>query len=427
MTALGLLRHPAALALPGAAGALAAVLLSSYPTPIGVAALGGAAVLCALVLWPWAAIPVTVIGGALASQALGLERVEPVVAVHAALVVAGFLAVALRRGLDPVWGRRVVTPADRPMVAFGVVIALGSAYGLALGHPEDRVLVAAYELGVVPVYFFLATLTLSSPKRLRAASVLFLLGAAGMALAGLGEESRHGGLFSALALPGTLAAAAATARAGVRLVLMGVGALLAIDVVLSAYRAVWLAAGVALVLVLLTGTPRLRRTAAAVLALALVIALGLGLARAEAVEARADLVGSALDQSAGYRVEEARVGWDAFLVNPLLGEGLGQVQPDTFVPGFGVTDVGPVYHAFYLILLANAGLLGLAALLWPLVRALRHGGGSRGGQAAAFRALLVGFAAAAAFAGPTDGHWELGLLAAASLLVARFERWGIQR
>lgn len=421
------LLHPVSLAVPGAAGALAAAVLGAFPTPVGIVVLAGILVVFALVVWPWAAVPTAVVGGALAAQALGLQRVAPVVAVHAGLVAAGLLAIALRRALDPAWGGRVVTPADRPMVAFAVVIALGSAYGLAVGNPEDRVLVAAYQLAVVPVYFFLATLTLSTPRRLQAASVVFLVGAAAMALAGMGVEGRHGGLFSALALPGTLAAAAVATRTGVRLVLMGAGALFAIDVVLSAYRAVWLASGVALVLVFVTGTPRLRRAAVAVLAVAVVIALALGMARTEAVEARADLVGSALHQSAGYRLDEARVGWETFLVNPLVGQGLGQVEPDTFVPGFGVTDAGPVYHVFYLVLLANAGLLGLAAFLWPLARALRHSRSCDGGQAAAFGALLVGFAAAAFFAGPTDGHWELGLLAAASLLAARFERLRLPR
>jgi O-antigen ligase len=135
---------------------------------------------------------------------------------------------------------------------------------------------------------------------------------------------------------------------------------------------------------------------------------------------RLDTVRAEVYEPSGYRISEARVGLHAFLASPIVGQGLGQVEPDRFLRDFGVTDVGPVYHVFYVGVLANAGLVGLALLLWPLARA-RGREWARDRQSLGFRALLVGFAAAAVFAGPTDGHWELGLLPALVLLAKRFE------
>jgi hypothetical protein len=417
-------RHSAALALPAAGGTLATLLAVTFPAPVAAAALAGPAALAALVVWPWAALPVAIVGGALAAQVLGLEGVAAVTAAHIGLAGAGFLAVGLRRVLDPAWGVRVATPADRPMILFGALVALGSAYGLAVGHAPDRVLLAAYELGVVPAYFFLATVTLTSPRRLGYASVLFAAAALVTLLVELPLEGRHGGLFSALALlPALLAAARVTDPLRFRL-LIASSTLFALDVALSGYRAIWLATGLALLVLAASRVPRLLRVSALAFTLAALVGMGVALAHPDTAAERAGVVGSSLGQSAGHRLPEAQVGWDAFLSNPLLGAGMGQVEPDVFITGFGVTDVGPVYHVFYVMLLANVGLVGLALLLWLLASAVRGVPASGEGLVLAFRALLVGFVAAAVFAGPTDGHWELGLLAALTLLAARFERFG---
>jgi hypothetical protein len=418
---VGALRLPAALALPAGAGGLAAFVLGSQPSAVAVLLLLACAGGVALVLWPWAALPAAVLGSAVASQALGLSRVGPIVAVHVVLLAAGFLAAALRRALDPAWGARVAAPADLPMLVLAAGVVLGAAFGLARGHEAHDVVVAAYEIGVVPAYYFLATHTLTTPARLRGAGVLFVVGAAALVVAGLGDGGRHGGLFAALALAPILAASAAASR-GRRGLLLALAGLFALDVALSAYRALWLAAGVALVVQLVTGASRLRRTAVAGIAVAALAAGVLALANADGFASRVEAVTAAVGEPSGYRLPEAAVGWEAFRADPVLGDGLGQAEPDRFLPGFGVTDVGPVYHVFYVMLLANAGVVGLALLVWPLATALRRARGERSGQAAAFRALLVGFLAAAAFAAPTAGHWELGLLAAVALLAARFER-----
>jgi len=420
---LAAVRHPAIFALPAGAGALTAFVLGTYPPSVALAALSIPITACALVIWPWAALPVATVVGTVATQALGLERVTPVIAVHGILVAVGFVAVAVRAAFDPTWERRVKTRADVPMLAFAGAILLGAAYGAAAGNSHHDVLVGAYQLGVVPAYFFLATHSLRSPSQLRAGCIAFAVAASAVVLVGLAEPGRHGGLFSALALPPLLVAAAAKTSGLRRALVLAAAALFALDVVLSAYRAVWLATLVAVTLVFASRIPRLRRTAAAAFVVALVVAV-LGIGLQGDLRARAEGVGVAVHEPSGYRAAEARVGWEAFIANPLLGGGVGHVESDTYVPGFGVTDVGPEYHAFYVTLIVNLGLVGFVLFIWPVVAALRGAGRGRAGHALAFPALLVGFAAAAAFAAPTDGHWELGLLAALTLLAARFESSG---
>ena len=415
-------RRPVFLLLPALAGAAAAFVLGTFPTPVALATLAVPVLAGALFLWPWAILPTVILVGTIVSQALGLDEVTPIIAVHVGLAAVGLVALGLRRGLDAAWGARVRTPADWPMAFFAVVLALGVVYGLVMGNPADRIVVAAYELAVVPAYFFLATLTLSTPERLRAACLLFVVLAAGMALAGFAEEGRHGGLFSALALPPALVVAARVRRPLHRALLLAACALFTLDVALSAYRAIWLATGVALLLVLVFGRgARLRATIFAVLALGAIVAAVASLADAGEFRARAELVELAFQESAGYRLAEARVGWEIFVENPAIGQGLGQVKRGVYLSELGLTDVGPVYHLFWLMVLTNAGLVGLALLAWPLLTALRHARAAARGLPVAFGALIAGFAAAAFFAAPTDGHWELGLLAALTLLAVRFD------
>jgi O-antigen ligase len=130
-------------------------------------------------------------------------------------------------------------------------------------------------------------------------------------------------------------------------------------------------------------------------------------------------VGAAVARSAGYRLPESGIGWDVFVSQPLFGAGLGQTTPGVYLPGFVVADVGPVYHAFYVLLLANLGIVGLAVVILPLARLSWQGLAQRDSIALPFAALTIGFLAAALVSGPTDGHWELGLLPALTLLSAR--------
>jgi len=146
---------------------------------------------------------------------------------------------------------------------------------------------------------------------------------------------------------------------------------------------------------------------------------GVGALSSTGFGSRLALVGEGLQASSGYRLPEAIVGLEAFLSDPIAGAGLGQVVSGVFLSTFGITDVGPVYHAFYVTLLANGGLLALVAVLGALAPALRGSARRLAPQSLAFRCLLLGALAAAAFAGPTDGHWELGVLPALVLLAAR--------
>jgi O-antigen ligase/polysaccharide polymerase Wzy-like membrane protein len=410
------------LLVPAAASsfALLAVQGLRLPAPVALAGVLGPAAFAGLVLWPWAALPVAIVGGTIAAQVLGASGVTALVAVHLALVGAGSAAVVLRRRLDPTWPLRVAAPADSAMALLAVGVVLGCSYGLASGNDPHAVFVAANAFGVIPAYYFLATTTLVSPERLRAAGVLFAVGAAAVAMIGLTQAGRHGGLFSAIALPGALTAAAAARAGATRRLLLALCCLLTLDVLLAAYRTVWLAAAVALVLLVVRGAPRVRRMLLGTLALALVLATTAAVAGG--VERRLALVRSGLAEPAGYRLAEAKVGWTAFLEGPLVGQGLGQTELDRFVDGLGLADVGPVYHAFYVTVLANAGLVGLAVLAWAMLPALRRICARRVGAALPFSASLLGFVVAATFAGPSDGHWELGLLAALTLLADRFER-----
>ena len=186
---------------------------------------------------------------------------------------------------------------------------------------------------------------------------------------------------------------------------------------LASYRGVWLAGGIAILILVVRGSRSVRTglvaTGAAGVALAglTVIAGGVG--------ERAVTIGEALARSAGYRLPEARVGWDVFVGRPIFGAGLGQTTPDVYIPGFVVTDVGPVYHAFYVLLLANLGIVGLAAVILPIARVTWRGLLVRDSMALPFAALTLGFLAAALVSGPTDGHWELGLLPALTLLTSQ--------
>lgn len=189
------------------------------------------------------------------------------------------------------------------------------------------------------------------------------------------------------------------------------------DVVLASYRAIWLAAGLAILIMVVRGGPVIRRGVAWTVTGGILLLAGLSLSAG--VRERSSVMMTAFGRSAGHRAPEAAVGVDVFATQPIAGAGLGQSSRDIYLPGMGMTDVGPVYHAFYVLVLANFGLIGLCAVLWPVLRTLRVGFADRDGMPLAFTALTCGFLVGAFFAGPTEGHWELGLLPALTLLTAR--------
>lgn len=304
---------------PAAVGAALPSLIAgghSLPLLAAVALL----LVSAFVVWPWAVLPTSIVGGAAASAAAGAVSVSTIAAIHGGMLAAGVIAICVRRLVAPL-PPRGRTAAEIPMMLLAALVALGGLYGIALGHKSHGALVAGYEFGVIPVYYWFATVTLAGPAARRRAMMLFLLGAVALAAAGLVTPGRHGGLLSALALIPTLIAASRATRFGVRWSLLGCTALLGVDVALAAYRSVWLATGIALLVVTLRGTRAARRTMLAGLALTASLAL-VSLAVSSAGPSRLAVVQTELGATAGYRLPEAEVGLRAFAAAPLLGAGM---------------------------------------------------------------------------------------------------------
>ncbi|WP_338894354.1 O-antigen ligase family protein [Streptomyces sp. TG1A-60] len=420
----GLLVVPRKLLVPASAACLAAALgsagvLSAEVLPGRLSILPAAALLClvTLVLWPWAVLPVGIVGGVAATKALGTSDVTFITVLHIGVLAIGCLALLVRRAASAADDRPRRTAVDQAMALLAVIALAGALFGLARGHALHQVLIATYHLGVIPAYFFVTTHTLTNARRMRAAAVLYVTGAAALAAVELTMPGRHGGLLSVLALVPLLVVAGRT-RGWRRVGLGALITLFAADTAVAGYRAMWLAAGVGLLVLLVRGTRRVRLSVAlaAIGATTLVVC---GAAVSAGLRARILLSGEHLDETAGYRTPEATVGLRVFADWPLTGAGLGQTTRDVYLPTFKITDVGPTYHVFWVMILANLGLVGLIAVLWPLLRPLRAALAVREGVPLAFGALLCGFLAAAAFAGPTDGHWELGLLPALTLLTTR--------
>ncbi|MFV2017273.1 O-antigen ligase family protein [Micromonospora sp. LOL_023] len=380
-------------------------------------ALAGTAVCCAaFVLWPWAVLPVGIIGGTIAGVAIGGGDVATIVATHAAILGAGGFALLIRMVFRMERVRR--TAADLPMLGLTLLVLLAAIYGLALGNPPRDVLVGAYQIAVIPIYFWVAAQTLADHRRRRAAAILYLVPTVALSLTALASSNKTGGLIALLAVPPLVVLAGRTggwSRAGFALL---AGLLLA-DVAISMYRALWLATAVALTVMLVWGGRVLRRGLRATVAVAVV-----GVALLSLASNLEDLVGTVtleLQESSGYRGPESVVGMNVFAERPLTGGGLGQSVRDIYLPGFVRDDVGPIYHAFYVTVLANIGILGLIVVLWPLYQTIRAGLLQRNGIAFGFAALTCGFLAGSAFAGPTAGHWELGLLPALTIITGSRE------
>jgi hypothetical protein len=407
----------------GAAMGAVVTVVTLLPGPAGSAAAIGVLCAGAFLLWPWAVLPVGIVGGAVVGAVLSGGDVRGYIAVKVLLLAAGGAAVAVRHWLG------VETPKRRTVADLGMLSLIGltlvaATYGLAVGNQPAEVLVAAYQVATIPVYFFVATHTLTTSRRILAAGILYVALAGVFTAMSVAAPGRHGGLITLMAIPALIWIAGRVRgwrRAGVLLL----GGFFAVDVLLASYRGIWLAAALTGLIMLVRGGRTVRTglaaTAAAAVAVAAVLALQPG------VRERAGEIAKGFEQSAGYRGVESAVGLGVFADQPLVGAGLGQTTPDIYLSGFTFTDVGPVYHAFYVTVLANLGLVGLLLVLWPMLRAIRVGLGTRDGIALPFAALSCGFLAAAIFAAPTDGHWELGLLPALTLLTIEHDGARLRR
>ncbi|MEU0548421.1 hypothetical protein [Micromonospora sp. NPDC005979] len=410
--------------LLGGAGMGALVtMVTLLPGPVGLAAAAGVLCCGVFLLWPWAVLPVGIIGGAVIGAMLSGGDVRGFIAVKVLLLAAGGVALAVRQWLRVERPTRR-TPADVGMLCLIALTVVAAIYGLAVGNRAEEVLVAAYQMATIPVYFFVATHTLTTTRRILAAGVLYVVLAGVFTALAVTAPGRHGGLITVIAIP-PLIWAAGRLRGWRRVGVLLLGGFFAVDVLLASYRGIWLAAALALLIVAVRGGRTVRTglaaTAAAAIAVAAVLALQPG------VRDRASEITKGLEQSAGYRGVESSVGLGVFADQPLVGAGLGQSTRGVYLSGFTLTDVGPVYHAFYVTVLANIGLVGLLLVLWPILRSVRVGLRSRNGITLPFAALSCGFLAAAVFAAPTDGHWELGLLPALTLLTAQQEGAPLRR
>jgi hypothetical protein len=408
-------------AAAGLTGAVTWVISGVHGTA-GIFAAG--MILCWLLfcVLPWAVLPVGILGGTIAAGLIGDGEMRTLILMHGLPLAAGTAALLTRRVVLGERFRRIHPGLAMALLFAATVIA--ATYGLAAGNIRSNVVVAAYQIAVIPVYFFLAAYTLNTRRRLGNAAVLYVAAISLMTATEIGSPGRHGGLLTLLALP-PLVVLAGRARGWARFGLGLLAAGLSVDVVLASYRGIWLAAGVALAVLVARAGRTVRRglVAMAGSAVALVTMLSLD----SGVRERSLGVALSLARPAGYRIPESAIGLDVFVSRPLFGAGLGQSTLNVYVPGFTTTDVGPVYHAFYVLILANLGLAGVCAVLWPILRATWTGLSERDGLSLSFAALTCGFLAAALVSSPTDGHWELGLLPALTLLTSRSGAWTDRR
>ena len=400
--------------LASAACATAISLILNYvPGPVGLGGVG--LLLCCVIfsIWPWAVVPVGILGSTIAAVLAGQTDLRSFLLAHVLVLAAGCAGLVIRRlfGLD----RDDPVPRSYRLGAILLLAttAIGAIYGLAVGNATKDVMIATYQIAIIPAYFLITLLTLNSPRRRRNAAILYVVPITALTGYAMVSGGGHGGLLPLLAVPSLIVLVGRSRswrQAGLALVVAG----LAADVVLAPYRGVWVAGGIAVIILLIRGgrVARTGLTAAGIAGATLfaVVLLGGGLA------GRLSVAGEALGRSAGYRVPEASVGWNVFVSRPLFGAGLGQTTPQIYLPGFAVTDVGPVYHSFYIVILANLGLIGLIAVLWPIAMTARAALANGASEPLAFAALTCGFLVAALVESPSDGHWELGLLPALTLL-----------
>ncbi|MGW4465169.1 O-antigen ligase family protein [Micromonospora sp. NPDC004704] len=399
-----LLPHDAVVAavIPGTPG--------SEPRDFGLLALAVVGCCVAFTVWPWMVLPTAIVGVLGTTAVLGDSSVRSILGLHGFLLAAGAVSLVIRRLVLVKEERRVRTVIDLPMLLVVVLLGAAAAYGLILGSPPAKVMISGYHFAVIPIYYFMATYTLTTPSRVRSAGSLFVVLSAALTIVTLASPGRHGGAWSLIAALPLLVLSCRT-EGWRRVGLVALAALYLVDVVLASYRTTWVLAGAAVLVLLTGGTGAVRRAAGAMTAAAALLLVG-AIMLSEGVRNRSAEITTALGQGAGYRLPEATVGIDAFLSNPLVGLGLGHSTPDVYLPDFKVTDVGPLYHVFYVMILANLGLVGLVLLLWPILRAVREGLVDRDGLPFAFTALICGFLVSVIFSGPATGHWALGLLPA---------------
>ena len=216
----------------GGCTAAIGVLLAWDQRQVGPAGAGLLICWLCFCLWPWAVIPVGLIGGAVASALLGHDDVRSIVLSHTALLLAGCAALVTRRLVGAEDKRP--GPPDHAMLAVLVVTALGAVYGLAVGNAASQVLVATYLVAVIPVYFLIAMYTLATPAWRSRAGLLYVIAIGMITALEFGAPGRHGSLLSLIPIP-PLVVLAGQHRGWKRWAAAFAAAVLATDVVLASY------------------------------------------------------------------------------------------------------------------------------------------------------------------------------------------------
>jgi hypothetical protein len=400
--------------LLGLAGALLLVVApEGYGLPLAV----GLVCWTAFTLWPWLIVPAglfaSMSGAVVAATPLDAGRIMAAVpTVHACVLLGGAVAIATRRLFVGTPGSTTRSPADHQMLLVFAIVGMGAGYGLAAGNGAFDVTRAATQLAVVPVYFFLTRFSLTSQHDLLAAGITFVGATTALVLGGLVFADLNRGfagelaLLAALALaPAVVAASRTSGRRRAALVLSA--GLLTTSVVLFGAAWIWLTASVVTGVVLAAASQRIRVQVLTALGTAAVLTLVAAVARPE-VSGRVAALPARLEAAwVDIREPAWSVALNVFTHSPLLGEGLGLSTSGGFWVG----------------LLASLGLVGAAVVAWPLLIAIRRGVASWGAVrrdsfAFVFAVLTCGFSVGAAFAAPVDGHVELGLLPALTLLAA---------
>ena len=339
-------------------------------------------------------VSIPLASSATAEAAFGGSLDIPVSDIVAAFALAGWAVRAAWLG----WRRR--DPAWKPQFpVFAPAAAVVFAHVASAWSPLVAPMLPAFKYAVRPVAFtyvafvFLAANLVRNPRRLKQALAAASVGGAAMALVGLagtsialtsgalleatpipvfgqyvfGDNHNAVGETAAYALPLALALVLLVRTTRSRRFAWVLAAILALAGVLSFTRSFWIALAVQLAF-LAAAAPSLRASARRFVPWAtfLLIPAGVG------------IVGYSLTHEAvgslGTRATLADIAWTLFRDSPWIGAGAG-----TFVGRVSrtlafVADFGAPLDAHGLVwkMMAETGIVGLAALLWLAVAVVRR-------------------------------------------------------
>jgi hypothetical protein len=367
------------------------------------------------------------------------DRLRYQVAVVLALFAVTGVAVMLRQLAKGNRWRRTPTCLDGPVLAITAYGMFSTLLGLARGHDPGLVIFTAYHVLQWPIFYLVVTYTLNRPERLGLGwlleaplNVISILRSVVSPARSVGGQ---GWLPIALAVSFLHKPLVGSGWLGLAVLLSTYAA------VRAGFRTTWVNVGVSVMWMIGVaalkrhGRPLAMATVASALGLAL---LGLFVSVPGLSESNiGKVIAANFERGPGYRLTEARYGWQAFAASPIFGQGFGFRQEGAWIPELGRYGGGPVYHMFHLIILANQGLVGLVLVLWLFWRGLfgREAVWLRdhcadhpwAAVALGLQARTAGAFVSALFAGPRISHFEWVTQPALSLLCAQWARADLKR